>query len=201
MSNACTCPVGYITIDRDINGTQLTDIRCQACPPNEYQGPNTTSIWECVACPFPAMVYNTQTTPWTCMCPSANWTSAANECVSVADQSQLANGYPLEYARQITYHSVLDINNQITTKSLSYSDLYNYYYYYAAIGCWKENDPTKCQILANLCVLQLYNEQSTVCQFFEYLVEDTGKPLANSYYNDKGWVDGLPWLYYYNSTS
>jgi hypothetical protein len=75
----------------------------------------------------------------------------------------LDKGFPIDVAKQITYYSVLDSNNALTTKALSYSDTFNYYYYYAAIGCWKELNPVSCQILANLCVLQLYDETSAVC--------------------------------------
>ena len=139
------------------------------------------------------MVYQ-PTTPWTCQCPSPDWSAAADSCVSTTDKNELNQGFPLEYAKQTTYYSLLDANNQLATRTLQYSDLFNYYYYYAALGCWKDNHPQKCQILANLCVLQLYNERSTVCQLYQYITNNGS--LVSDYYKDEGWVQGVPWLYY-----
>ena len=90
------------------------------------------------------MVYSTSTTPWSCACPAPDWITAADSCVSSTDKNDLAAGFPIEYAKQITYYSLLDANDQIVTKTLAYSDLFSYYYYYAAIGCQKDNDPQKC---------------------------------------------------------
>ena len=54
-----------------------------------------------------------------------------------------------------------------------------------------------CQVLSNLCVLQLYSEKEIVCSFYRSLAFDnTILAQANSKYADKGWVEGLPWLYY-----
>lgn len=41
---------------------------------------------------------------------------------------------------------------------LSDSDVFSYFYYQSAVGCKIEKNQKQCQILANLCVLQLYNE-------------------------------------------
>ena len=59
-----------------------------------------------------------------------------------------------------------------------------------------------CQVLSNLCVLQLYNEKETVCSFYRAMAFDnTDIPQANSNYPDKGWIEGLPWLYYLNNAT
>eukprot|EP00347_Sterkiella_histriomuscorum_P018733 403344384 len=194
LTQQCVCPANYITIDRDANGTDLANITCKLCDTNTYRGPPTTSVWSCQSCPHFAQVYNNNTTPWSCQCPSPSWAAAANICVNTTDVQNLTSGFPLEFARQVTYNYVLDFNENRVTKILGYSDLFSYYYYYSAIGCWMDEDPQKCQILANLCVLQLYNEQSTVCQLFQYLT--TLKTQANPFYDDAGWGEGLPWLYY-----
>ena len=119
--------------------------------------------------------------------------------MSNIDVQKLNAGFPLTYAQQITYSYLLDVNDQRTSTTLAYSDLYNYYYYYSAVGCWIDEDPAKCQILGNLCVLQLYDEQATVCQLFEYIT--ASRTEVNTFYNDAGWVDGMPWLYYEQAPS
>lgn len=62
-------------------------------------------------------------------------------------------------------------------------------------------DPQQCQVLANLCVLQLYNEQTLACKLFREIMidrEDSNqKPSKATYiYQELGWVPDLPWLYY-----
>ena len=73
--------------------------------------------------------------------------------MSASDKNELEVGFPLDIAKSITYYSVLNQDNQLVTKNLPYSDTFNYFYYYASIGCWKDSDPQACQVLANLCVL------------------------------------------------
>lgn len=45
-----------------------------------------------------------------------------------------------------------------------------HYYLDAAVGCAEFKDVQKCQLLANLCVLQLYNTASVVCSLYRDIV-------------------------------
>lgn len=100
------------------------------------------------------MIYSKNTNPWACTC-GEGYISAADSCVSEKDKSNLDVGFSLVDARSITYYSVKNTNNEdnLETTTLAYSDIFNHYYLYAAIGCQVEKNPRKCQILANLCVL------------------------------------------------
>lgn len=81
------------------------------------------------------------------------------------------------------------------TQSLP-SGVLNYYYSQAVIGCQTYKDPKQCQTLANLCVLNLYNQGTASCKQFQSIVKGVNK-LANApFYADPGWQTGLPWLYY-----
>ncbi len=42
-----------------------------------------------------------------------------------------------------------------------------YYYLDAAVGCTEFKNVQKCQLLANLCVLQMYNSDSVVCKLYK----------------------------------
>jgi meckelin len=113
-----------------------------------------------------------------------------------------SNQYKLSEAQQITYNSVIKDNGDLSSQTVTQSDTFKYFFYKAAIGCSKDNDPTMCQVLSNLCVLQLYSEKETVCSFYRSLAFDnTTLAQANSKYPDKGWVEGLPWLYYQDKPS
>lgn len=56
-------------------------------------------------------------------------------------------------------------------------------------------------MLANLCVLKLYNESSLECKLFREVMldrEDANAkgPETLEAYTALGWTPGLPWLYY-----
>lgn len=46
------------------------------------------------------------------------------------------------------------------------SDLINYYYLDSAYNCMANNNNESCQILANLCVLQIYDENNPICKLY-----------------------------------
>lgn len=56
-------------------------------------------------------------------------------------------------AQQITYTSVIKDNGDLSSQTVTQSDTFKFFFYKAAIGCSKDNDPTMCQVLSNLCVL------------------------------------------------
>ena len=68
-----------------------------------------------------------------------------------------------ESAREIDYSSVETSSGSISSISVANSNTFSYLFLDAAVGCNSNKDPAKCNTLANLCVLQLYNEQATVC--------------------------------------
>lgn len=51
--------------------------------------------------------------------------------------------------------------------------------------------------MANLCVLNLYNMKSPACLLFqEITVNRPTIPKASPFYNDEGFKQGFPWLFY-----
>lgn len=73
------------------------------------------------------------------------------------------------------------------------------------VGCSLQRNRKKCQLLANLCVLQLYDETSEICKYFKFLVSErqadtsitkNGFSNIQPFYEDDGWKPDLPWLYY-----
>jgi len=84
--------------------------------------------------------------------------------------------------------------------TIANSDTFSHLYYKAAVGCAVYSNPNQCQVLANLCVLQLYDEQTIVCELYKDTVDQASAPRANSFYNDNGWKEGIPWLFYERAT-
>ena len=78
---------------------------------------------------------------------------------------------------------------------VSNSDTFQQLYTKAAIGCKQFNQIQQCQILSNLCVLNLYRGDSNVCRLVKEIINKL--PLnTNKYYSDDGYKQGMPWIYY-----
>lgn len=91
-------------------------------------------------------------------------------CLLNSDINEVKTTYPLENARTINYDYVETSSDSLGQVTVVISDTYNYLYYDAAVGCQEYGNPQKCQVLANLCVLQLYNERALVCSLFQNIV-------------------------------
>ena len=57
----------------------------------------------------------------------------------------------------------------LTQETISESDTIQYFYLKSAFKCMKEQDIKSCQILANICVLQLYDLQTVPCQLYKFI--------------------------------
>ena len=71
-----------------------------------------------------------------------------------------------------------------------YFVFHQYFYTKAAVGCAQWNNPKDCQILANLCVLYLYDENEPPCELYRALVKGTKNARKEltypKFYPDKG---------------
>ena len=84
---------------------------------------------------------------------------------------------------------VLDLNTAGAQDITVTSAAMKWLYIRCAVGCLRGN-ATACQCVSNLCVLQLYDSEATVCKFVESLYQGKAR-LPNS-----PAVEGLPWLFY-----
>lgn len=138
-----------------------------------------------------------------CKCPTDRFYQSGDTCVETTAKDSIdALGFSQSFASSMTYESLINQNDDLSRLVLNNLDTFNYYYYDAAVGCRQYGDPTKCQVLANLCVLQLYNEQDVSCRLFKSIEGQDGAQAANSLYGTaNGWVEGMPWLYYREQAS
>ena len=163
------------------------------------------------------MVYNPATSPWQCEC-SDGWVSAGSTCVSKEGLEKLEDDRYMESSDFVTYYDVIDAEGEVEDPPVTVegSAVYRELYIASAIGCRDDGNPQACQTLANLCVLQLYNERTAACRLFKDLTgkkvkdidEDTGEGDADTdadtattatdeeKNNNAVWKEGLPWLYY-----
>ena len=194
----CTCPAGEITTQTasaGAGGAQSYSLGCSSCAAGEYAGPG----WECKKCANYAMEYKEvpEGGRWECAC-RAGYVSAGSGCVTQADFDELTRRVPaggLEGTKTLTYNSVVRSDGTIGSSDGVVSEVFDYHFVQGAIGCWKYKSPASCQVLANLCVLTLYQEGSGACQFFNELA-DAASENTNRQYPLANWKQGLPWLTY-----
>jgi hypothetical protein len=61
------------------------------------------------------------------------------------------------------------------------------------VGCWKDQAPEMCQVLANLCVLSLYDQKNAACDFLKDDIDTRLDTLPASSEID-GWREAVPYL-------
>lgn len=83
---------------------------------------------------------------------------------------------------------------------VSNSDTYHMLYTKAAVGCKLYNQIQQCQILSNLCVLNMYTGDSNVCRLVKDIIS-TKQTDTNTFYSDDGYKQGMPWIYYMQGTT
>ena len=138
---------------------------------------------------------NTQ--PPTCECnANEGYVPAAGKCL----KEDLTEGFDSSNAQLISYSAIETLSSDgiwSVSPNTHNSGTFQYFYLDAAVGCVTFNDVQKCQLLANLCVLQLYNSASEACDLYRKTVEALPNNLAYpDYYIDNGFKMRMPWLYY-----
>ena len=174
----CICPSGTILTEYDIFGNIWTEdvtgadgtvskvkvIKCRKCEENEYSGPAKRPNWECKTCMDPNMEFKETT----CVCKDG-FKSAGDTCISDAQAKKLSDdGFAEDgFEFKVEYNNVRQVGRSGSTTEAFTSDVFKHYYYQSAIGCREYEDQRMCQILANLCVLNLYNEGTVACKLFQ----------------------------------
>lgn len=189
----CVCPSGQALEELGQDGTYLDSKQCVPCASDTYQGPYSIG---CLACPSSGM-NRTAENSYTCQCETG-YTAAGPLCLLQTSLTPVEGQYPLAQAHQVTYTEHESTTGE-GTYTISASDTFDYYFYQSASGCMN-SVPSSCQALANLCVLQVYNGQTDVCQLYKSLVKNAGETV-NPADPDAGWKKGFPWLYYLNDPS
>ena len=134
---------------------------------------------------------------WDCKC-GPGYATAGPTCVTDADRATIDSVWPVENASLVVYDKNEGEDGEGIYR-LSNSDLYNYFYLKSASDCYIYQNTEGCQILANLCVLQLYDESAEACKVYK-AARDNQALLANLDQPDSGWKRNIPWLYYEEDT-
>eukprot|EP00743_Colponemidia_sp_Colp-15_P005392 GILK01005794.1.p1 GENE.GILK01005794.1~~GILK01005794.1.p1 ORF type:complete len:1050 (-),score=117.21 GILK01005794.1:142-2940(-) len=190
----CICASNSIIVEKGQDGAYLSSKTCVTCAnaSSTYPGPQQPAkVYACTSCGTNKQ-YDTSTTPWSCVC-STGYTAAGDSCVTTTNFNTIDTSNPVSAAIKVQYRDAQPFGSVSVT-----SDTLRYYYMKAAVNCKLYKDLTACQVLGNLCVLQLYDPSTyTVC----YLFTQIGLLIGTTVNNRNGWYSSLPWLYYTDAAS
>jgi hypothetical protein len=88
------------------------------------------------------------------------------DCVRQSDKTLLLadSSYDAATVNRVIYRNIVNPDGSISDPVSLQSDVFVQFYLESAVGCYYNDDPEKCQILANLCVLQLYDLTTNACK-------------------------------------
>lgn len=186
--NECVCDWASfeVIIEKDLQGEYLDSKKCVACKSSAYY-PGKFS-YTCEACPDSNMERDADTNE--CSCKSG-YVESQGSCVS---SSELVDLEISESAYTMIYNNRENAQG-VGSHTLSPSYTFRYFYQKAALDCYTYQVIKGCQIIANLCVLQLYNEDSEVCRVYKEKLAENNE-LANQLVPDQGWKKDMAWIYY-----
>lgn len=176
-SSTSTCTCQSWEIQMEINGT----FSCVACPPYQYR----SSAFQCSQCSDPTRMTRNNNTGTQCQC---------------------ATGFSL-YQGSCLYnsHSGDNITPTTSSQTVVYSTLgvsvlsatFNSLYVASAKRCKFESNATACEVLTNLCVLQLYATSADACSVYSSMTN----PVNDAQNGVVGWPSSVPFLYYPSTLS
>nr|XP_004656991.2 meckelin isoform X1 [Jaculus jaculus] len=173
----CRCPTGHIVVERNVNGTLLSQATCERCDENENSFMKADSLGtRCVRCE-PTFINTSRS----CACLEPNiltgglcFSSTGNfrqRVISTARYGELG----------------MSLNSEWFAKYLQAT----------AAACSMYVNLTSCQALGNMCVMNMNSYDSTTfdaCRLFQYIFESSA--ALSSVHSIPFWRQNLPWLFY-----
>eukprot|EP00047_Mylnosiga_fluctuans_P017394 m.61020 g.61020 ORF g.61020 m.61020 type:complete len:932 (+) comp7058_c0_seq2:5448-8243(+) len=170
--SSCVCPAGSFLSETYVNGTSRTNATCIVCALGTQPSGRA-----CVPCSGGQVGISAGV----CGCPASTSLAGDGTCWPAAAIAAVpASALVMRFTGPGAFVAVTPSVLFSTALASAYA------------GCLAGNNRTACQVLANLCVLQLYQPTHFACSSYSAIAGARG---ANT--NDwPSWPDGLPWLYY-----
>jgi len=194
----CTCP--EVLLETDAAGNKLPSKQCGDCPAGKgviSVSQKVAGVWleanpyACQSCPDEHMSMAITGDVASCSCASG-YTKVGQTVIG--SQSCLLTSLASPFVSSTTQAS--QVTYSIGTRT---STTIQHYYAKAATGCTYYGSPENnfdCQVLANLCVLHLYDSDALPCSTFASITAGRDENILNGIPN---WGYGMPWLYYSDS--
>uniref|UniRef100_A0A2K5QQ76 Transmembrane protein 67 n=1 Tax=Cebus imitator TaxID=2715852 RepID=A0A2K5QQ76_CEBIM len=173
----CHCPTGHILVERDVNGTLLSQATCELCDGNESSFTVANALQDrCIRCE-PTFVNTSRS----CACSEPNILTGGL-CFSST------GSFPL---RRISTTRYGEIGMYLT------SEWFAKYLQSSAAACWVYANLTSCQALGNMCVMNMNSYNSATfdaCRLFQFIFENAAG--LGAIHSISFWRQNLPWLFY-----
>ncbi|KAJ8322951.1 hypothetical protein O5D80_008469 [Batrachochytrium dendrobatidis] len=190
--SVCNCPAGQYFSDRNTNGSSLATGVCTACPSGYYP---SRDLSFCIACPDTLnMVATLNSGSYTCSCLTAGGYTSPPQgsiCMLASTVSNVISTFGAVDA-SVSFKDMIDINGNPTQNTIQ-SDTIAKNYIQAIGKCQVDGSLQYCQVLANLCVLAIYDQSNKLCAAYLTMAKSR-QSILSSPYDDQ--PIGLPWLYY-----
>lgn len=215
----CVCSsLNEVLVETDYLGLTMTGNKtCLTCPTGtavviadvtiagqDYSG----SFYECQYCPDVNMVMTVTpstfvegvTPSYACTCNS-NFVTAGVAKIgpSVCVASSLTGSTANVLLQNIDLFSIRTFDTLTNSQVSLRSAVFKHYLIPAVTECTYYSSPTdiqRCQLLANLCVLALYDSTNTACSTFEALRAISTRQNNSIYPDITTWGDHMPWISY-----
>ncbi|XP_075405605.1 meckelin isoform X2 [Tenrec ecaudatus] len=173
----CHCPTGHILVERDVNGTLLSQATCTLCDGNVRSFTIANALGNrCVRCE-PTFVNTSRS----CACSQPNILTGGL-CFSST------GSFPPRIISTARYGELgMPLASEWFAKNLQSS----------AAACWVYANLTSCQALGNMCVMNMNSYDAATfdaCRLFQLVFENTAG--LRTVHSVSFWRQNLPWLLY-----
>lgn len=173
----CHCPTGHILVERNVNGTLLSQATCKLCDESEDSFTVADALGNrCIPCE-PTFINTNRS----CTCSEPNILTGGL-CFS-----STVNFPP----RIISAARYGELGMSLT------SEWFAKYLQSSAAACLVYANLTSCQALGNMCVMNMNSYDSVTldaCQLFQFIFKNTAR--LHTVHSVSFWRQNLPWLFY-----
>eukprot|EP00286_Rhodomonas_abbreviata_P022215 CAMPEP_0181293250 /NCGR_PEP_ID=MMETSP1101-20121128/2965_1 /TAXON_ID=46948 /ORGANISM="Rhodomonas abbreviata, Strain Caron Lab Isolate" /LENGTH=1131 /DNA_ID=CAMNT_0023397825 /DNA_START=397 /DNA_END=3793 /DNA_ORIENTATION=- len=204
-TKVCSCPPGHVLSDYNSTGqiSMEQGMQCLLCPFNSYV--DDKDPYSCVRCPDPLM--HRDLLSGKCVCDDGYIEDSEHVadniqadvrfvgrhvCLDRAKVNDITFTVP-QYGKQ-QYFDVLDAEKSRTdTVTVDRSVPHMHHFLEAAVRCQDSRRIESCHALANLCALNLYDNEAPACVLLERYIKSE---VIDDVHGFQGWHQGYPWLQY-----
>ena len=183
----CFTPTSAVTAVGDLPGCGSNNyevyinsqgrIDCRPCRYNQYSVKGVTT-GGCIQCPHPRQKYVLLNGVYRCSCSSDSEYQDADDTSTCVLRSEASKLTTFVDDKVIVYNQV-EVGPTSMSRATIESEFLKTNYKVSYFNCLLYLNLTACEVLANLCVLKHYDEESATCKAF-IRIQDTLPTVSNA---------------------
>jgi hypothetical protein len=155
-------------------------ISCRPCPYNQFAVAKVTS-GVCIQCPHPRQKYQLISGLYECSCTGDTYyvdLQGTNTCV-LSSQANIFQNLETDY--YVAYNDIEGLGSSISAAKVK-SNYFSNYFLQAYYQCSALLSNVYCQQLANMCVLNMYDNNNAICQAFKTIQSNLPSVVNQTFY-------------------